>query len=371
MKGKPFGTVLAAGFGMVVLATVMAAPAQADPTSPTDYRTLAGVGSDTTQDVLNGLGTSITNGSGNPIIASWDARGTAAITTKAPAANPDCTFTRPNGSGAGRTVLRASQEGGAVPGMINADVRDCVDFARSSSPPSTLGTTGNYSYVSFGVDGVTYALNANSDLPTSLTIVQLQRIFRCQLTSIAGVPVQPRLIQAGSGTRAFWNTKMVITDGDIAFGDYPCLTVLPAVQEHDGTAINGHVDQIIPMSIGQYISQENAGQTIGGVLVDVVDRRGESRLGKVNNVGPRTGAGGFVGPLNINFPYVRDVYNVVPTVDLTDPTIGGVFVGAGSAVCSRQTIIEAFGFGYRPSTGSQPADLLKQGCGDTYLRANS
>lgn len=367
MKGKTFAK---AGFSAAVLVMAMAAPAAADPVpAGTEFRPIVGVGSDTTQDVMNGLAKVITSG-GNPVVASWDARppGTVlTITTKSAAVDPDCTFNRPNGSGAGRTALRAAKEGGSVPGMVGTDILGCVQFARSSSAPGTLGTTGNYAYVSFGVDAVSFAKNAGSDLPDSLTVVQLQRIYRCQLASITGVPVQARLIQSGSGTRAYWNSKMGINDVEIANGDYPCLTILPTVQEHDGSVLNGQMNQIVPMSIGQYISQENSGQTIGGVLVDVVDRRGESKLGKINNVNPRTG--GFTGDLNINFPFVRDVYNVVPVADFG--TLGSVFLGSTSEICTRDTVIKAFGFGFRPSTGSQPADLTKQGCGDAYLRANS
>ena len=370
MKVKTFAK---AGFSAAVLVMAMATPAAADPVpAGTEFRPIVGVGSDTTQDVMNGLAKVITDGSGNPLVSSWDARPPGAvltITTKSAAVDPDCTFNRPNGSGAGRTVLKAAKEGGSVAGMVGTDVLGCVQFARSSSAPSTPGTTGNYAYVSFGVDAMTFAKNAGSDLPDSLTVVQLQRIYRCQLSSITGIPVQARLVQPGSGTRAYWNTKMGINDVEIANGDYPCLTILPTVQEHDGAVLNGQMNQIVPMSIAQHISQENSGQTIGGVLVDVADRRGESKLGKVNNINPRTGAGGFTGDVNINFPFIRDVYNVVPVADF--PTLGSVFVGPASQVCSRENVIKAFGFGFRPSTGSQPADLLKQGCGDAYLRANS
>ncbi|MFJ6196615.1 hypothetical protein [Micromonospora sp. NPDC092111] len=368
MQVKKFGRALAASLGALVAVVAVGAPAYADPSPATDYRVLAGVGSDTTQDVMNGLSNAITAPGGAKVIASWNARGSATIKTKA----TNCEFSRPDGSGAGRTVLRAAkgESGGVYQG---ANVIGCVDFARSSSAPSgTPGTTGNYTYVAFGVDGVSYAVNANSDLPTNLTLVQLQRIYRCLTTKINGVTVTPLLIQSGSGTRSFWNSKMGISESEISAGDYPCLQGLNnGVQEHDGTVLNGQLNYLVPFSIAQYIAQENAGRTVGGVLVEVQDRRGQAVLGKVGGVSPRTGTGGFTGSLNINFPLVRDVYNVVPTAELGNATVAGTFVGAGSAVCTRDEIITAFGFGFRPSTGSQPADLLKQGCGDTYLKANS
>ncbi|MFF5172686.1 hypothetical protein ACFY3U_08640 [Micromonospora sp. NPDC000089] len=367
MQVKMIGRVVAASLGALVVALAAGTPALADPSPVTDYRTLAGVGSDTTQDVMNGLANSITGTGGAKVIASWDARGTTTVKTKA----TGCTFNRPDGSGAGRTALRASEgEAGGV--YQNSNVLGCIDFARSSSAPSgTPGTTGLYTYVAFGVDGVSYAVNANSDLPSNLTLVQLQRIYRCLTTKINGVTVTPLLIQSGSGTRSFWNSKMGISESEISAGDYPCLQSLNNnVQEHDGRVLNGQPNYLVPFSIAQYIAQENAGKTIGGVQVNITDRRGEAVLGKIGGVSPRNGTGGFTGNLNTNFPLVRDVYNVVPTADLSNATVAKTFVGAGSDVCTRDEVINAFGFGFRASTGSQPADLLKQGCGDTYLKAN-
>ncbi len=368
MKVKTLAQALGATFGAAIVTLAMTAgPAAADPTTPGDYGQLAGVGSDTTQDVLNGLASSITADGGGRVIASYDARGTATVKTKA----NNCSFPRPDGSGAGRTALQASE--GASGGIYQgANVAGCIDFARSSGGPSAPGTTGNYTYVTFGVDAVSYAVNANSDLPTNLTLVQLQRIYRCLTTKISGVTVTPLLIQAGSGTRSFWNTKMGISDAEIAAGDYPCLNDLNnGVQEHNGRVLNGQPNYLVPFSIAQYIAQGNAGKTIGGVQVNLEDRRGEAVLGQINGVAPQTGAGGFTGDLNLNFPFIRDVYNVVPTAKLSNATVASTFVGANSQVCTRDEIIKAFGFGFRASTGSQPSDLTKQGCGDTYLKANS
>ncbi|MEU8259064.1 hypothetical protein AB0C02_00345 [Micromonospora sp. NPDC048999] len=367
MKLTQITRAAATTLGALMVAVAVGGPAYADPAPATDYRVLAGVGSDTTQDVMNGLGEAITGAGGAKIVASWDARGSAQIKTKA----ANCQFPRPDGSGAGRTALRASEgESGGI--YQGANVLGCVDFARSSSAPSgTPGTTGLYTYVSFGVDGVTYAISADSDLPSNLTLVQLQRIYRCLTTKINGVTVTPLLIQSGSGTRSFWNSKMGISESEISAGDYPCLQSLgDTVQEHDGRVLNNKPNYLVPFSIGQFIAQENAGRTVGGVLVNVQDRRGQATLGKISGVGPRTGAGGFTGSLNINFPLTRDVYNVIPTSRLSNPTVASTFLGANSAVCTRQEVINAFGFGFRASTGSQPADLLQQGCGDAYLKAN-
>lgn len=364
MKVLTFGRALGLGLGAVALVlTVTAAPAAANPPAG-EYRQLAGVGSDTTQDALNGLGETVTI-SGAKVIASYDARPAGTIKTKA----TGCEFPRPDGSGQGRAALKASEnDGGNVFQGVN--VTGCVDFARSSSygGGSSPQTTGNYTYIPFGVDAVSFAVNTTSDLPESLTFVQLQRIYRCLTTVISGVPVKPLLVQSGSGTRSFWLGKMGIAEADIANGDYPCIiqTVNGApIQEHDARVLAGHDDYIMPFSVGQFIAQGNAAaiQSQTGVVVE--DRRGTSRVGKVNGLAPIVN-----GKLNIAFraELIRDVYNVVPTRRLGEQLIIDTFVGSGSAVCTKQSLIELFGFGYRSTSG---ATLFQGACGATALKAAS
>jgi len=382
------GTVLlAAALG----ASAVAAPAMADPNPATDYRTLAGVGSDTTQDVMNGFGNVITSG-GNKVIASWDARGTSPIKTKA----ANCTFNRPDGSGAGRQVLRASEgenlggtHGG--PGFYQgSNVVGCADFARSSSygGPTPPSTTGTYTYIPFGVDAVALARNVNGDIPTNISFAQVQRVYKCFDDAIAGNPVTPRLIQAASGTWQFWTGKMGITEAEINLGDYDCLATdtdgnpatpavpnLPRVQEHDGTVLNGNLNQIVPFSAGQFIAQSNVATIQSATGVSVTDRRGEAALTGMRLPGQAIQQPIVGGVLNTSFPLRRDVYNVVPTADLSVPVIDSTFTGADSAICtatvtvggSPRSVIELFGFGKR-TTG---IDLLNAACGATDLKANS
>lgn len=368
-----------ARFGAVASAALLAlglvAPtASADPDPITDYRQLAGVGSDTTQDVVNGLGKAINGGT---TIASWNARGTATITTKNPTANANCTgMARPDGSGNGRTALRASEGEGQWQGKT---ITNCVDFARSSSSPSAPTPTGNYTYIPFGVDAVTYAVNSGAvnDLgfPNTLTKSQLQGIYKCVIKKVNGIAVTPLLPQSGSGTRAFWLAQMDILEDELPA--YPCIQQRNnTIQEHDGRVLTydfaTNKADIVPFSIAQYVAQTNSGKTIGGVTVDVEDRRGSAVLGRVNGVVPTTGTA-QAPVLNTSFPILRDVYNVVPTHDIEggapDATIVNTFVGATSAVCQQSAVIQAFGFGFR--TTSVPGDPLKQACGATALRANS
>lgn len=370
MKVRTFGRMAAAGFGAVVALVAVATPAAADPIPANEYRVIAGAGSDTTQDVLNGLGNVIRDAGNNKIIASWDARDPGGVVPapkiKTKAAN--CTFTRPNGSGAGHTALRASE--GETGGLFQGDnVVGCVDFARSSSFSQTSPTTtGNLTYIPFGVDAVTYAKNVDSDLPNNLTFVQLQRIYRCLTPAVSGTPVSPMLLQSGSGTRQFWLQKMGITENDIAAGDYPCIDqgTGTGYQEHDGTVLNGKFNSIVPFSVGQYVAQTNTATILAQTQVQVDDRRGPSRLGAVNGLQPVVG-----GKLNIAFraELVRDVYNVVPTADLlAGSTLERVFSGPTSLVCQNAATIELFGFGVRTTNG---ATLFQGACGSTALKNNA
>ncbi|MER5793500.1 hypothetical protein ABT137_34575, partial [Streptomyces sp. NPDC001980] len=142
---------IGAAVGAVALGLgALAAPAAyADPDSATDYRQLAGVGSDTTQDVMNALGNAITNSNGK-VIASWNATGTSPITTKS---TGSCTITRPDGSGAGITALNTALDGNT----------GCVDFARSSRGPNNTTTT-DLTFIPYAKDAVSWVKQDGSAL---------------------------------------------------------------------------------------------------------------------------------------------------------------------------------------------------------------
>ncbi|WP_146605923.1 hypothetical protein [Micromonospora craterilacus] len=383
MRVNAFGRAMVAAIALSAVA-VWGSPASADPVPATDYRTLTGVGSDTTQDLGNGLAESLRI-SGNKVIASWDARPPSGTSTDIKTKSAACEFTRPNGSGAGRQALRASlgQDLGGTHGgpghYLSKDVRGCVNFARSSSFSSTTpSTSGNLTYIPTGVDAVALAINANSDLPRNNSFARVQRVYKCFDRAITGLPVQPLIPQAGSGTRQFWLQQMEITEQEISLGDLPCLTVagVPNPQEHDGTVLQGHNDWIVPFSAAQFIAQTNSAAIQGAIPgVSVADRRGPAILSGMNLVGqsvqqPITG-----GVLNPTFPLNRDVYNVVPTANLSDPLIAQVFVGSNSLACTttvnvggtQRNVAQLFGFGLRSST----TDLFHQVCGAVDLKSNS
>ncbi|MEU9737267.1 hypothetical protein [Streptomyces sp. NPDC048002] len=305
---------------------ILSAPASADPNPTTDYRQLAGVGSDTTQYVVNGLGEVVTNASGK-IVASWNATGTATVKTKA----TNCTITRPNGSSAGINALNADLAAGT----------NCIDFARSSRGPADTSTT-DLTFIPFAKDGVTYATDLGSTLPTNLTTAQLADIYKCTSTTYPNA--QPLLPQSGSGTRSFWLAAIGITEAQVG----SCVN--QSVQEHDGIAIaNGN--QLMPYSIAQWIAQ-------GKGFADVPNRRGESRLRNINGTAPTTGSGSSLA-LNTGFTatFLRDVYNVVESARLTggtkaSPVLIETFEGSTSKVCAASSTITNYGFGTVSNCGS-------------------
>ncbi len=312
---KAVAAVIAAS--ALVATGLLSGSASADPQGLPTYRALAGVGSDTTQGVMNGLAEVVKDDSGVKLIASYDATGSATIQTK----DTGCTLNRPDGSGAGRTALLTS--------LIAAD--GCVDFSRSSD--LSLGATQqSLTYIPFAVDAVSYAINRNSSVPKNLTTAALQAVYRCEVPSI--VPLLP---QAGSGTRKYWLGKMNVTEAQLLTPAFSCVKDTKngqPVQEHDGRSLTA-ANELMPYSVAQYIAQSY------GVIAD---RRGNADLGSVDGVAPIT--------LNTSFSIKRDVYNVVPTAKLGVSPVKDVFVGPDSKICQQSLVIQKYGFGLNANCGS-------------------
>ena len=315
------------GGGMVSATLGLSGIASADPSGSPTFRQLSGVGSDTTQDVMNAMANAVTIG-GTKVLGSYDAVGSATIQTKA----TGCTINRPNGSGAGRTALLNSLN-------ANSGAGDgCLDFSRSSSLDTTASTPG-LTYIPFAVDSVTYAVTNLSSIPRSLTLADLQAYYHCDPSYVgASAPydVTPMLPQAGSGTRKYWIGQMGITEAQISAGAYPCLINGvkngQTFEEHTGILIDDK--SIAPFSIAQYNAQ--ATQTIS-------DRRGRAVLGTIGGTVPNL--------MNGNFTLKRDVYNVIPTSKLTVSPWSDVFVGNSSLICQQTAVIQKYGFALSPICG--------------------
>ncbi|WP_220795441.1 substrate-binding domain-containing protein [Streptomyces shenzhenensis] len=327
---KRMAAVAAVGLAGLLTGTMAVTQASADPSGTPTYRQLSGVGSDTTQDVMNGLANAITI-NGTKVIGSYDATGSANVTTKDPATKPGCTMARPNGSGAGRTALQNSLQanGGAGDG--------CLDFSRSSSLNLAASNPG-LTYVPFAVDAVTYAITPTGTVPRKLSLNDLKAIYHCDANYVGTGPnysLSVLLPQAGSGTRQFWEAQMGITDADVVAGVYPCIKDTKngkSVQEHDGRVLDDK--SIVPFSIAQYNSQ--ASQTIA-------DLRGRAILGTIDGLAPTV--------LNSSFGVKRDVYNVIPTSKIGTAPYSQVFVGSNSLICQQASVINTYGFAANPNCG--------------------
>ncbi|MGH3710954.1 MAG: hypothetical protein ACRDRQ_23245 [Pseudonocardiaceae bacterium] len=314
---------LVAGACLATLSlTAGAALADPSPPIPPD-RPLAGVGSDTTQDVMNGFanGTSasappfagIKSGS-NFVVSSFDATGSATITTHPTTA---CTnIPRPSGSGNGVNAL-------------DADTSGCIQFARSSSDLSS--THPNDTFIPFATDALPFATAAITNVPKSFTKAQLTTIYsrNVEQTCIR----QPLLPHVGSGTRNAWLAFIGVGgSGQPALGTCvkDTLNGVP-IEEHDGRVLtNG--EQLVPFLLAQFIAQTTQ--------PSVTDRHGPAV--------PRAVDG--VAPYDETFPFVRTVFNVVRNADVGNSTISSTFVGSGSAVCSHTEVTKVFGF--KPLSGS-------------------
>lgn len=326
----------AAGAGVLSLALATLPLAQADPVGPPTYRALAGGGSDTTQSLMNALAEIVTDG-GQKVIGSYDAIGSATITTKDPATNPACAdIARPNGSSKGRDALQAS--------LVAGD--GCFQFARSSSSRGDYTSSISMVWVPFATDALTFAVRADGDVPRELSKQQLIAIFKCEVPDI-----QPALVQTGSGTRSSWLKYIGITEAEISAGTYPCLVPeadggtfpgsLP--QEHDGRELKK--DQVMPYSAAVYQAQ---------MYGTAPDRRGRAVPGVIDGEVPTV--------INTTFQGVRNMYNIIPAEKADDPTSleYKVFVGTESLLCKAKPQINLQGFG----------DLVDASkCGDTSSRS--
>ncbi|MFF4725857.1 Ig-like domain repeat protein [Streptomyces mirabilis] len=346
----------------------LASPASADPTPAGTFRQLVGVGSDTTQDVLNALAGDTVNGksyattavkAGDAGLASYDAiePGTGSTTSTIQTRTGGPSFLRPNGSGKGRLALSMSLTGDKFPDSSGVAIKGQVDFARSSSGPSTSGNA--LTYIPFARDAVGVAVRGSA-LDT-LTVDQLHDIYAGTLTAVGGQTVHPRIPQSGSGTRKFFLAAIGLTDATLSPN-------IPTVQENQANDALTEDGALVPFSVGSWIAQYNnvapqhsdTAVAAGGHLASVQlpgDTGATSPVTTVN--GKLTPVGGYYE----NATFGRDVYNVVPSraIDPTgiffDKALYDIFVTSGTheaalASDAAENVIASFGFMNESYNGS-------------------
>ncbi|WP_446042230.1 Ig-like domain repeat protein [Streptomyces sp. SID1121] len=362
-------TATAVAAAVVAGGLALASPASADPTPAGTFRTLVGVGSDTTQDVLNALAGDIVNGtdyagtavkSGDAGLASYDAiePGTLSTTSKITTRKGGSAFLRPNGSGKGRTALTDSLVG--IPFQGTTDViKGQVDFARSSGGPGVSGTS--LTYIPFARDAVGVAVKGSA--LQNLTIAQLHDIYSGVLTQVNGQQVKPFIPQGGSGTRKFFLAAINVPDDSTVDR---IATVVQENQADDAVKNNG---DLVPFSVASWIAQNNGiapdhsrTAVAGGAYLASLQLPGNVTFTSpvaVKTDGKLTPATDFYNDATFG----RDVYNVVPSraIDPTsvfyDKALFDVFVTSGTheaklASDDAEGVIAKFGFVNEPYNGS-------------------
>ncbi len=294
----------AAVLGVAFTGLIAVNPAAADPVS----NSYVAVGSDTLQDVMNGLsngtnvtGTSVRSLAGITTIGSFDAVGSASIQAK----SNGVSFARPNGSGDGHVALSASIQGSAYKGT--ASIAGQVDIARSSSGPGTrANNNGPVVFIPFGRDALSYAYSGGNSALANLSQAQLTDIFNCTLTTVGGVAVTPVIPQAGSGSRSDWLSKL----GLAATYDTAVPSCVKVGQEHDTSKLfDGSAfptNAITPISVAQWVSQ-NTGAGASRIGSGV-------QIGSPTGVAPVTGSGVNTAPNKAfydNTTWGRDTYVIV------------------------------------------------------------
>jgi ABC-type phosphate transport system substrate-binding protein len=365
--------------GGLIVATASAglvgivSPASADPVT-----TYVAVGSDTTQDVMNGLA----RGIGGGLIGSWDAiNPVTGVAHEVINPKPGCKFARPNGSGEGVSALRTALGGGPGTAPSPLPGAGCVDIARSSSGP-TVDTNGQLIYIPLALDAVALATGpatavggTDPAVATSITTADqfslgtlaaganpstgLIRLYHdCLPVTYGGVTYTPDvnihlyIPQTGSGTRNFWAQKLGNFNAttpptcvhDHMFNPATNDFTGAQVEEHDGTVLAGDALGVAPFSIAQWINQSRSAQTFSN------DRRHNAALHSMSVADGGTAVAPTVagGNLNPAFPITREVFNVVKFTSVSgaaaDPTLVAILVGGTSAFCSNVVVIHRFGF---------------------------
>lgn len=307
--------------------------ASADPAA--SGRPYAAVGSDTTQDVWNGL----TNSGPLKSVASYDAFGEPTITLET-----GKQLSRPAGSGAGVKALSAAHNPANhvykdSTGTAYTLAPEDISIARSSSSPSVAGN--DLTFLPFARDAVTVAYkNSASTTPLDLTAEQIKNIFTCTAGAgvtidaagkpvINGITLTPKLPQASSGTRSFFLKAAGITVST---------TCIPASEqtapENSGAALVGEGD-IIPFSAAQWIAQKNGATSNttadGQLLADIDGLKAVDPMSSGTTLRPGTLFGNpSLVPASAVGTFARDTYNVVPSTVQTST--------AGRDIILRNTV---------------------------------
>ncbi|HEY0450037.1 hypothetical protein [Actinophytocola sp.] len=199
-----------------------------------DANDVVGVGSDTTQYVVNSAAQAQSAPTPDVRLASFNAtkpgteKNPGGPTTGDPIAiRPGTTIPRPDGSSAGINALISTPQ---------------LDFARSSRARGSAPAEANLYFIPALTDGLSYIVDdtAGADI-RNLDATELAAIYRC--TDTRGYA--PKLPQTGSGTRSFFLGQIGVTDAQVG----ACVQI---VQEHDAAPVNGNPLALAPFSTARF-----------------------------------------------------------------------------------------------------------------------
>jgi hypothetical protein len=368
-KAKGLAIALAATALVGAVATV-GNNASADPKQYDQQ--IIGVGSDTTQSIMNAMAgyenghwyNEVHGTSNNRTIVSWDATAAGLTTSCIVTKTGGPAFNRPFGSGAGRTALQSTlvvagdittpattSNSNCGAGQVN--VSGNLSFARSSSASTTAaksGTTGpngtggnlaleNLAYVPFALDALSYgAYRASGGAPvTDLTTNELTQIF----TTAGGIDVvrpsgNVRVIgcgiQASSGTGTSWLGKIGAATGtntatcDSLVNPGTLAAFGPAEENNGddlvarGTAAAAGTQVVIGFSVGNFIGKANGvsagGEPAGVVMGSIVSGTTITLPAGASGASPTLGTAPSLSPNPAYFDststFTRLLYNVFP-----------------------------------------------------------
>jgi ABC-type phosphate transport system substrate-binding protein len=302
------GTIAA---GAIAISLVLTGPAHSDPKFLPDNNDIVGVGSNTTEFLLNDLAGAF-NGAkvgGSRRLASFDAEGSATIVLRK-GTDP---IPRPNGSSAGIDELQANTD---------------VSFARSSRGPNATGDEGT-SFYPFAKDRLSYAYaKPNSNVNLNLAATDLFAIYTCAATdwSDFGMPaghIAAKVPQPGSGTRSFFLASIGETEQQLqdAISQPDNVCDVSEVEEHDPNAVIGDPNAVAPFSGARY---------------KILPKAIKKKIGYAANEG---------APFNVS----RNVYNVIRTADTASL---GKYFDTNSWICTNAKaakVIKSEGFTTLPA----------------------
>lgn len=346
------------------LAVAVPNHAMADPTE-----TYVAVGSDTTENVMDQLGSDLAGndlGSYDAVNPVTQAIGEVITPSKATTPVNNCSFTRPDGSGQGLAALRKSINPSTAAAQLAAPPQpNCIDISRSSSGlGSNAATTGALVYIPFALDavgivtgptsgtGATHITTADQftkqdliNLYTNCTTVTEGGVTYNPGTAATGqVQINLYVPQPGSGTLSFWASTLGFSATSLpACVHQSIVGTTTLVEENDGTAVATDPNGIMPFSIAQWIAQRNGH----------ADRRHGAVEHSLNGVSPFNGTAAS-GTLNTSFPINREVYNIVQfsrvSGSTADQGLVSMLVGPNSFLCQDSFTITGYGFGLLGST---------------------